>query len=245
MVDVIGAAELLGHESEAEMLAVRLAHAQRLGNMGWAEWHLHTGETTWSEQVYVIFGRDPDDGPIALPDLAEHVDPADVATLDRLLWSVVQGVEPVQAEFRIRRDAGDVRDLRVVLEPLPGPGGTIGMHGVIQDITGRRRAERMVSESRRQLLEAREQAAEERHVMLALREAILPAPVGCLDLPHTRVAVRYVPAEKTANLGGDWFETAPAPPTAGCCSPSATSQVTACRRSPGWPSSATPWSAWR
>ncbi|GAA2876300.1 PP2C family protein-serine/threonine phosphatase [Nonomuraea rubra] len=213
MVDVIGGAELLGHESDAEVLAVRLAHAQRLGNMGWAEWHLHTGETIWSDQVYVIFGRDPGEGPIALPDLAEHVEPGDVATLDRLLWSVVQGVEPVQAEFRIRRGGGssDLRDLRVVLEPLAGPGGTIGMHGVIQDITGRRRAERMVSESRRQLLEARERAAEDRHVMLALREAILPEPDGCLDLPQTRIAVRYVPAEKTANLGGDWFEAAPAP----------------------------------
>ncbi|TYB70934.1 SpoIIE family protein phosphatase [Nonomuraea sp. PA05] len=213
MVDVIGAAELLGHESDAEMLAVRLAHAQRLGNMGWAEWHLHTGETIWSEQVYVIFGRDPGEGPIALPDLAEHVEPGDVATLDRLLWSVVQSDEPVQAEFRIRRGVGssDLRDLRVILEPLAGPGGTIGMHGVIQDITGRRRAERMVSESRRQLLEARERAAEDRHVMLALREAILPEPDGCLDLPQTRIAVRYVPAEKTANLGGDWFEAAPAP----------------------------------
>ncbi|GAA2211482.1 hypothetical protein GCM10009850_069420 [Nonomuraea monospora] len=213
MVDVIGAAELLGHQNDAEMLAVRLAHAQRLGNMGWAEWHLHTGETIWSEQVYVIFGRDPAEGPIALPDLAEHVEPGDVATLDRLLWSVVQSDEPVQAEFRIRRGVGssDLRDLRVVLEPLAGPGGTIGMHGVIQDITGRRRAERMVSESRRQLLEARERAAEDRHVMLALREAILPEPDGCLDLPQTRIAVRYVPAEKTANLGGDWFEAAPAP----------------------------------
>ncbi|AQZ64070.1 Serine phosphatase RsbU, regulator of sigma subunit [[Actinomadura] parvosata subsp. kistnae] len=213
MVDVIGAAELLGHESDAEMLAVRLAHAQRLGNMGWAEWHLHTGETIWSDQVYVIFGRDPGEGPIALPDLAEHVEPGDVATLDRLMWSVVQSVEPVQAEFRIRRGPGsaDLRDLRVVLEPLTGPEGTIGMHGVIQDITGRRRAERMVSESRRQLLEARERAAEDRHVMLALREAILPEPDGCLDLPRTRIAVRYVPAEKTANLGGDWFEAAPAP----------------------------------
>lgn len=213
MVDVIGAAELLGHENLAEMLAARLAHAQRLGNMGWAEWHLHTGETIWSDQVYVIFGRDPGDGPIALPDLAEYVEPADVAALDRLLWSVIQGVDPVRAEFRIRRGpgSGDLRDLRLVLEPLTGPNGTVGMHGVIQDITGRRRAERMVSESRRQLLEARERAAEDRHVMLALREAILPEPTGCLDLPHTRIAVRYVPAEKTANLGGDWFEAAPAP----------------------------------
>ncbi|MGW4801408.1 PP2C family protein-serine/threonine phosphatase, partial [Nonomuraea sp. NPDC004297] len=145
MVDVIGAAELLGHENLAEMLAARLAHAQRLGNMGWAEWHLHTGETIWSDQVYVIFGRDPGDGPIALPDLAEYVEPADVAALDRLLWSVIQGVDPVRAEFRIRRGpgSGDLRDLRLVLEPLTGPNGTVGMHGVIQDITGRRRAERV------------------------------------------------------------------------------------------------------
>ncbi|SDL62838.1 PAS domain S-box-containing protein [Nonomuraea maritima] len=211
MVDVIGAAGLLGTATDAEMLAVRLGHAQRLGNMGWAEWHMHTGETVWSEQVYAIFGRDPHQGPIALPDLAEHVEPGDAAALDRLLWSVLQGDERVQAEFRIRRGLGDLRDLRVVLEPLAGPGGPVGMHGVIQDITGRRRAERMVSESRRQLLEAREQAAEERHVMLALREAILPAPAGCLDLPHTGIAVRYVPAEKTANLGGDWFEATPTP----------------------------------
>ncbi|MEV0383489.1 SpoIIE family protein phosphatase [Nonomuraea sp. NPDC050643] len=210
MVDVIGAAELLGHEIDAELLAVRLAHAQRLGNMGWAEWHLHTGETIWSDQVYAIFGRDTDQGPIALPDLAEHIEPADAGTLDRLLWSAGQDAEPVQAEFRIRR-GGELRDLRVVLEPMMAPGGPVGLHGVIQDITGRRRAERMVSESRRQLLEAREQAAEERHVMLALREAILPEPAGCLDLPHTRIAVRYVPAEKTANLGGDWFEAAQTP----------------------------------
>ncbi|SEH03439.1 PAS domain S-box-containing protein [Nonomuraea solani] len=210
MVDVLGAAELLGHESDTELLAARLAHAQRLGNMGWAKWHLLSGETVWSDQVYAIFGRDTDQGPIALPDLAEHVEPADMGMLDQLLWSAAQGAEAAQAEFRIRR-GGELRDLRVVLEPLMESGGPVGMHGVIQDITGRRRAERMVSESRRQLLEARERAAEERHVMLAMREAILPEPAGCLDLPHTRIAVRYVPAEKTANLGGDWFEAAPTP----------------------------------
>ncbi|NUT38350.1 MAG: SpoIIE family protein phosphatase [Thermoactinospora sp.] len=219
MVDFAGAAELVRHESPhdrergagAELLAVRLAHAERLGNMGWAEWNLRTGAAIWSDQVYAIFGREPEEGPLPLPDLAAMVEPADLDALDRLLWNVVQGVEPVHAEFRIRRGTGELRDLRVVLEPLMSPGGPVGMHGVIQDITGRRRAERMMSESRRQLLEAREQAAEERHVMLALREAILPAPAGCLDLSAARVAVRYVPAEKTASLGGDWFEAAPTP----------------------------------
>ncbi|MEU4226554.1 SpoIIE family protein phosphatase [Nonomuraea sp. NPDC026600] len=197
-------------ERDAELLAARLAHAERLGNMGWAEWNLHTGAGTWSDHVYLIFGRDRDDGPIHLPDLAKHVEPGDQGALDQLLWSVVRGEEPVQAEFRIRRGA-ELRNLRVVLEPLMAPGGPESVHGVVQDITGRRRAERIMSESRRQLLEAREKAAEERHVMLALREAILPEPVGCLDLPCTRIAVRYVPAEKTANLGGDWFEAAALP----------------------------------
>lgn len=212
--DPMTAAELVQRLTEQldkrEALAVQLSHAQRLGNMGWAEWNLRTGEAVWSDHVYVIFGRDRSAGPINLSELAGCVEPADLGALDQLLWTVVQGVEPVQAEFRIRR-TGEVRNLRMVLEPLVGPTGPTGVHGVVQDITGRRRAERIMSESRRQLLEARERAAEERNVMLALREAILPEPVGCLDLPQTRIAVRYVPAEKTANLGGDWFEAAALP----------------------------------
>ncbi|MEW9550961.1 PP2C family protein-serine/threonine phosphatase [Nonomuraea sp. NPDC050783] len=209
----MSAAGLLGPETDAETLAARLTHAQRLGNLGWAEWHFHTGETIWSDQVYTIFGRDPAHGPIALPGLAEHVEPADAATLDRLLWSALRGAEPVQAELRIRRGGNwsDLRDVRVVLEPLMAAGGPSGLHGVIQDVTGLRRAERIMADSRRRLLEARDRAAEERHVMLALREAILPGPARCPGLPDLRVAVRYVPGERTANLGGDWFEAAPAP----------------------------------
>ncbi|MEV0199963.1 SpoIIE family protein phosphatase [Nonomuraea sp. NPDC050691] len=240
MVDVIsggpgqrrrpGAAAGTSHQgtAERELLAVRLAHAQRLGNMGWAEWDLRTGAAAWSDQVYVIFGRDPSEGPADLPELAGLVEPDDLRMLEQLLLTVVHEAEAAQAEMRIRR-GGELRNLRVVLEPLLsagrsaddpglGPGGGLraaatvrGVHAVFQDITGRRRAERIMSESRRQLLEARVKAAEERHVMLALREAILPDPVGCLDLPRTRVAVRYVPAEKTASLGGDWFEAAPLP----------------------------------
>ncbi|MET7466440.1 SpoIIE family protein phosphatase [Nonomuraea sp. NPDC005501] len=224
--------------AERELLAVRLAHAQRLGNMGWAEWDLRTGASAWSDQVYVIFGRDPAQGPADLPELACLVEPDDLRLLEQLLLTVVHEAEPAQAELRIRR-GGELRNLRVVLEPLLSSGrapdpdhapdsvrardsgrapesgrATVavrGVHAVFQDITGRRRAERIMSESRRQLLEARVKAAEERHVMLALREAILPDPVGCLDLPPTRIAVRYVPAEKTASLGGDWFEAAPLP----------------------------------
>lgn len=197
-------------EQDVAMLSNQLAHAQRLGNMGWARWDLRTGEITWSDHVYVIFGRDPAEGPAALADLAACVDPADGPDFDALLKAVAEGACPIQAEFRIRR-AGELRNVLMVLEPLPGADGPIGAHGVIQDITGRRRAERLMSESRRQLLEEREKAAVDRTVMLTLREAILPAEPPSLDLARAGVAVRYVPAEKSASLGGDWFEAAELP----------------------------------
>ncbi|MFF5205547.1 PP2C family protein-serine/threonine phosphatase [Streptosporangium sp. NPDC000396] len=189
---------------ERELLTARLAHAARLGNLGWAEWNLQTGESAWSEHAYAIFGRDPHEGPIHLRDLLAHVEAVDRAGLDRLLRTVMQHAEPGQAEFRIRRQ-GEVRNLRAALEPL-ATGGRATVHGVIQDITGWRQAEQAVSESRRQLLEISEQAAEERHLSVALRDAIMPDLGVAVDLPHTRIEVRYVPAGMKAGLGGDWYD---------------------------------------
>ncbi|WP_433238193.1 PP2C family protein-serine/threonine phosphatase [Streptosporangium sp. CA-135522] len=194
---------------EQQLLTVRLAHAERLGNLGWAEWNLQTGESFWSDHTYAIFGRDPGEGPIHLRDLACHVETTDRADLDRLLRTVLHDAEPGQAEFRIRRQ-GEVRNLRAVLDPV-ATGGRSAVHGVIQDITGRRRAERIMSESRRQLLEVREQAAEERHLSVALRDAIIPDLGITADLPGARIAVRYLPAGRKAGLGGDWYDAAPLP----------------------------------
>ncbi|WP_245691544.1 PP2C family protein-serine/threonine phosphatase [Sinosporangium album] len=186
------------------LLPTQLTHAQRLGGMGWVEWNLRTGKGIWSEHVYVIFDRSPSDGPVRLHDLAAHVDPRDRTALDRLLWTAAQGREPVQAEFRIHPGAG-ARDVCMVLDAVFGPeGAATAVHGVVQDITERRSTERAMSE-------ARARAAEERTVMLALRNAILPEFAPSSDLSRVKIAVRYVPAEQTARLGGDWYEAAPLP----------------------------------
>jgi serine phosphatase RsbU (regulator of sigma subunit) len=180
-----------------------LALAQRECAMGWGHWDLRTGEAAWSEHMYTIFGRAAGEGPIRLHDLPAYADPSDRAQLDRMLaqLSAVTGdMEPVRAEFRIHK-GDDVRDLRAVLEPA-----ATGVRGVIQDVTERRRAERVVENSRRALLEVSRQAAREQQVMAALREAILPGPGTSITLPYARIAVRYVPAEKAASLGGDWYE---------------------------------------
>ncbi|WP_147942527.1 PP2C family protein-serine/threonine phosphatase [Microbispora sp. CSR-4] len=80
------------------------------------------------------------------------------------------------------------------------PAGTrMIQNGMIQDLAGRRWAER------------RDRVAEERRVTLALREAILPEPGASIDLPYARIAVRYVPAGRASSLGGDWYDAAPLP----------------------------------
>ncbi|MFI7538093.1 PP2C family protein-serine/threonine phosphatase [Streptosporangium sp. NPDC049376] len=189
---------------ERQLLSTRLAHAERLGDLGWAEWHLHSGESTWSDHAYAIFGRDPVEGPIGLRDLVGHVEPQDRALVDGLLRSVVDLAKPGQAEFRIRR-RGEVRNLRAALDPVVS-GGHASVHGVIQDVTGRRRAEQIASESRRQLLEVRERAAQQQGVSTALREAIMPRLGASVDLPGARMEVRYVPAGQKDGLGGDWYD---------------------------------------
>ncbi|GAA3102289.1 PP2C family protein-serine/threonine phosphatase [Streptosporangium carneum] len=189
---------------EQQLLSARLAHAERLGNLGWAEWNLQTGESVWSDHAYAVFGRDPDEGPVPLRDLVRHVEPLDRAALDRLLRAVVNLAEPGQTEFRVRSQ-GEIRNLRATLD-LVVTGGHATVHGVIQDVTDRRRAERIISESQRQLLEARERAAEERRVSMALREVIMPGLGTAIDLPGARVGVRYVPAGMKDGLGGDWHD---------------------------------------
>ncbi|MFI6508937.1 PP2C family protein-serine/threonine phosphatase [Streptosporangium sp. NPDC050855] len=194
-----------GHMAvERHLLTARLAHAERLGDMGWAEWDLRTGESTWSDGVYAMFGRDPGDGPIPLCDLTGHAEAVDRPGVDRLLRCVMRRAVPGEAEFRVRRH-GELRHLRVVLDPVVS-GERAAVYGVVQDVTVRRRAERIMSDSRDMLLRVREQAAEEHHMSVALREAIMPGLDGTIDLPYARVTVRYAAAGVGSGLGGDWYD---------------------------------------
>ena len=42
----------------------RVASTERLGNLGWGEWDLVSGEVSWSDQLYRIYERDPALGPM-------------------------------------------------------------------------------------------------------------------------------------------------------------------------------------
>jgi serine phosphatase RsbU (regulator of sigma subunit)/PAS domain-containing protein len=183
----------------------RLADLQRLGDLGWANWDLVTHEAAWSDQVFAIFGRDPVRGPVALTGLPGLALPEDVPSLTRAVGALTREGRPCDVPFRTRTPAG-VRHLRIVAEAVTdGDGTPVEVHGFVQDLTARRRAELALVESERAMLTQHDVLLAERTLAARLQDALLPLPRGPVQPAGLRVEVAYLPAQAGVQVGGDWF----------------------------------------
>ncbi len=185
--------------------ARRLHQMEHLGDLGWAEWNLLTGEATWSEQAYRILGRDPADGPVSWEELALHVVPEDVPQLTEAAGRLRDAADPVDRTFRITTGAG-VRHVRFVAEAVTDPAGAaIEVHALYQDLTAQRRAEQALLESERAFLVQQGLLQAERALAKSLQEALLPRQERRLTVAGLRTEVFYLPSEEGLSVGGDWY----------------------------------------
>jgi serine phosphatase RsbU (regulator of sigma subunit) len=183
----------------------RLRLVQRLANLGWGEWDLIGNRVSWSEQVYRIFDRQPESGPISLEELTSLVLPEDVPVLSNVLDALMERGQRVETRFRIRTGSG-VRHLRVVVEPvLDAASRPVAVHGILQDVSMAQRTQEQVSVLQRKITAQSRDLAEGHRLATALQNALLPLPRETFRLPGLRVAVRYVTAEELAYVGGDWY----------------------------------------
>ncbi|MFJ3876360.1 SpoIIE family protein phosphatase [Streptomyces sp. NPDC090077] len=192
------------HDAD-EREARRLADLQRLGNLGWAGWHLATDRITWSDQVYTVFGRDPALGPVRLEELPGLLLPEDLPALGAAVQRLLADGEPVDQPFRITSPDG-TRHLRLVAEAEPDADGTpVEVHGFFQDLTAQRGAEIALGESERANLLQRGMLRAERALATRLRESLLPVPEQNLELAGLCVDVAYLPSDTVSSVGGDWY----------------------------------------
>ncbi|MFI1960240.1 SpoIIE family protein phosphatase [Streptomyces althioticus] len=183
----------------------RLAELQRLGNIGWANWNLARDEASWSAQVFAILDRDPAEGPVPLDGLPGLALPEDRAALRAAVEALLREGLPFDAPFRIPGARG-VRHLRLVAEVVADAHGTpFEVHGVVQDLTARRRAELALVESERAILTQHDVLQSERVLVARLQHALLPLPEKVIGLSGLRVEVAYLPAQAGIHVGGDWF----------------------------------------
>lgn len=183
----------------------RLAELQRLGSIGWANWNLARDEASWSAQVFAILDRDPADGPVRLDGLPGLALPEDRPALRAAVETLLREGRPFDAPFRIH-GGGGVRHLRLVAEVVTDAhGAPFEVHGVVQDLTARRRAELALVESERAILTQHDVLQSERILVARLQNALLPLPDKVIDLSGLRVEVGYLPAQAGIHVGGDWF----------------------------------------
>ncbi|MGA4543754.1 PP2C family protein-serine/threonine phosphatase [Uniformispora flossi] len=183
---------------------------QQRGNAGLlasAEWHLDTDEIRWSDEMYVIFDRDPICGPLRLDDLPRHVLPGDLPAVQALVTGLLEELVPVEGEFRLLRRDGTTRSVHLVGEPVLNADGTPrSAWAILRDVTELRWTQAALTETREQLVAQRQLARDEHRIASQLQQAVMPRWTRAIALPGLHVATRYFPAEATARVGGDWYD---------------------------------------
>jgi serine phosphatase RsbU (regulator of sigma subunit) len=188
----------------------RLANTERLGNLGWGEWDLVSGEVKWSEQLYRIYERDPALGPLG-QDESEGLAVPDDLPLRQAAKQAFERGERVDVTSRVRI-GGRTKHLRTVADAVRDAAGRpLRIYGIVQDVTAPETSARRLAEVERQLAEHRRTIAAEHEMAARLQQIILPIPDGPIELPGLRAFVRYLPAGQESLVGGDWYHAAPLP----------------------------------
>jgi diguanylate cyclase (GGDEF)-like protein/PAS domain S-box-containing protein len=120
----------------------RLAEAQRLAHLGGWEWDVRTGEISWSDEVYRIYGLPPQSVAPSYERFMEVVHPDDRELVRSTIDEALDGSSPYEVEHRIVRPGGEIRVVHRRAEVVCREGGEpLRMIGTVHDITERKRAE--------------------------------------------------------------------------------------------------------
>jgi anti-sigma regulatory factor (Ser/Thr protein kinase) len=167
----------------------QLSEAQQMARIGSWEYLIPAGRVTWSDELFRIYGYEPNTFPVTLERALEPVHPADQDRIRSTLAESLQGAsrDLGLTEYRIVLPDGSERVLvgisRIEMDDHDAPAR---MFGTIQDVTDIRRAER------------------EHWIAETLQRSLLPP--GLPTIPGAGLAARYLPATADVRIGGDWYD---------------------------------------
>ena len=131
-------------------LAQQRAHligAQTVGQFGTWEWDIATDVTSWTAELYRIYGRDPSAAAMSFDEYVACVHADDRSAVRAVVQAAFETGECFSFEHRIVRPDGLVRVLHSRGGVLMGPDGAPAtMRGTAQDITERCEVERAKDE---------------------------------------------------------------------------------------------------
>ena len=120
----------------------RLAEAQRIAHVGSWEWEVASDTVAWSDELYRIFGRTPQEFGNTYESFLAYVHPDDRRLVEEEIRVAYETGQPFAFEHRVVRPDGGVRTLQSRGEVFTDEDGErVNMAGTAQDITERKALE--------------------------------------------------------------------------------------------------------
>jgi len=178
-------------EAALQDLQARVDNAQQLANMGDYDWHVPTDTNIWSDQLYRIFGYEPQSRDMGYATYMEHCHPDDRETITGIHQHSYASGEPFRITHRIIRADGQVRHLLCNGEVVLEDGVPVRLRGTAIDIT-----DRVLADEERERHAARAHAEQtRRQAALEINDSVvqgLTAALYALELEETEAVRDYV-----------------------------------------------------
>lgn len=130
----------------------KLTQAQEIAHIGNYYWDVEPDNTTWSDELYNIMGRVPDDFKPSYEAYVNCIHPADRDAFTQLTKKVKKNKNKYHAEYRIVRPDKEIRHVYEQGEvKIDSQGKMLGLTGVVHDITERKTSEDEYSRLQREL----------------------------------------------------------------------------------------------
>ena len=125
-----------------DLLNSRLLEAQATAKIGSWDWNVETGELFWTDELYRIYGLDPQEGKISYELWQSLMHPEDAQYVNRIVGESLGSGQPFEFDHRIIRPDGTVIWLNGRGKASRNEAGNvIRMNGTALDITERKNAE--------------------------------------------------------------------------------------------------------
>ena len=140
------------NESRLKTSEFALKQAQHLSAIGSWSWDLVSGQSTWSEEMYRIFGVDPALPPLEYAKARKLFTPASWKHLSYAVDNAIAEGKPYECDAEVVRPDGRHCWITSRGEPTKDTNGkVIRLHGTIQDTTARKRSEQLLYRANRTL----------------------------------------------------------------------------------------------
>ena len=136
-------------EEELAHVAGLLGRTEEVSKTGGWEYDVATGELTWTDQVYRIYGVERTSGPTEVTEAIAAYDPESAPIIDAAFKRLVAEGVPYDLELGLIRADGQRVWVRTIGRPVIDDGRVLRVAGNISDVTERKRIEEALRASDR------------------------------------------------------------------------------------------------